>query len=154
MATRITAEQLADAVAKSSSIRQVLMHLGRKEAGGNYETIRRWIKRDGLDTSHFTGQAWNRGKQMAYGRPISDYLEAGVPISSHRLKQRLLREKIFEHRCNGCGLSQWRDQPVPLELEHIDGDHSNNALSNLELLCPNCHAQTATYRGLNKGRAA
>jgi len=45
------------------------------------------------------------------------------------------------------------DQPIPLELDHIDGNHQNNALDNLRLLCPNCHSLTPTFRGKNKRRA-
>lgn len=40
---------------------------------------------------------------------------------------------------------------MPLEVEHIDGDSTNNKEYNLTLLCPNCHSLTKTYRGLNKG---
>jgi predicted HNH restriction endonuclease len=40
---------------------------------------------------------------------------------------------------------------VPIELEHIDGNSTNNELSNLKLLCPNCHSLTSTYKALNKG---
>ena len=155
MRRRVTKEELAAAVAASSSLRQVLIKLGKAEAGGNYETLKRQIAKHGFDTSHFSGQAWNKGhRNITRQRPLSDYLEGGVPISSNRLRQRLLREEVLPYRCNGCGLTSWRGRPIPLELEHKDGDHSNNRLENLELLCPNCHAQTATYRGRNMKRAA
>ena len=39
----------------------------------------------------------------------------------------------------------------PIELNHIDGNSENNSISNLELLCPNHHSLTPTYRSLNKG---
>lgn len=42
-------------------------------------------------------------------------------------------------------LSEWMGKPIPLELHHKDGNHYNNDLSNLEILCPNCHAQTDNY---------
>lgn len=45
-------------------------------------------------------------------------------------------------------------QPIPLELDHIDGNHQNNALQNLRLLCPNCHALTPTFRDKNKSCAS
>ncbi len=54
--------------------------------------------------------------------------------------------------CSVCSLSEWRGQTIPIELDHIDGDCFNNDRSNLRLLCPNCHAQTPTYRGKNKGK--
>lgn len=56
------------------------------------------------------------------------------------------------HRCWGCSLSEWRGKPIPLTLEHKDGDSDNNTRENLELLCPNCHAQTDTFCGKNIGK--
>jgi len=55
------------------------------------------------------------------------------------------------HRCEGCGLSEWRGQEIPIDLHHIDGNSDNNTDENLQLLCPNCHAQTETYKGANAG---
>jgi Zn finger protein HypA/HybF involved in hydrogenase expression len=54
-------------------------------------------------------------------------------------------------KCNHCGISEWRGAPITLELEHKDGDNRNNERSNLECICPNCHSQTSTWRGRNKG---
>lgn len=53
--------------------------------------------------------------------------------------------------CEKCNLSNWNGEPIPIELDHIDGNHQNNSLDNLRLLCPNCHAQTATYKIRNIG---
>src|SRR5579884_2106017 len=60
--------------------------------------------------------------------------------------------KTRGHRCENCGLSEWMGQPIPITMEHIDGNSDNNVDSNLKLLCPNCHAQTPTFAGKNKGR--
>lgn len=67
-----------------------------------------------------------------------------------------LREYIFRkynHRCARCGWSEINPytRTLPLEVEHIDGDYTNNSEENLILLCPNCHSLTATYKGANKG---
>ncbi len=55
--------------------------------------------------------------------------------------------------CSLCNLTSWLNQPICLELDHIDGNHLNNQSENLRLLCPNCHSQTETFRGrnINKG---
>ena len=62
------------------------------------------------------------------------------------------RKRVFTEQnfcCNKCKLDTWLGQPIALELEHIDGNKKNNLRSNLEGLCPNCHAQTSTYKNKN-----
>lgn len=63
-------------------------------------------------------------------------------------KTYLLRES---KGCACCGISEWCGKEIVLEIDHIDGNFQNNALNNLRLLCPNCHSQTETYKGKNKG---
>ena len=56
-----------------------------------------------------------------------------------------------EGKCAKCGINSWHDEPLKLELDHINGDSANNSEKNLRCLCPNCHSQTPTYRAKNKG---
>lgn len=146
---KYTENDFIQAVKNSTSIRQVLNKLNLKEAGGNYVTCKKLIKKLELNTDHFSGQAWNKGRKNGPKRNINVYLNNQYPIQSHKLRLRLLKEKIFEHKCYNCGLSEWLNQPIPLELEHKNGNHQDNTIDNLTLLCPNCHAQTSTYRGRN-----
>jgi hypothetical protein len=145
-----TDEDIITAVANSFSIRQVLKKLNLAQAGGSYNSINKIILKLKLDTSHFTGQLWNKGKILSPKRDIQTYLSNEYPMSSHKLRLRLIKEGLFEAKCYSCQSVSWLDKPIALELEHINGDHSDNTLSNLTLLCPNCHAQTKTYRGKNK----
>lgn len=69
-------------------------------------------------------------------------------LKFERIKLRVLYEQ--DEKCNRCGISDWQGQPIPLELEHKDGNHLNNTRENLEILCPNCHSLTLTWRGRNK----
>lgn len=65
-----------------------------------------------------------------------------------------LRKYLFDKqsgKCNGCYNDTWRGKPITLELEHKDGNSDNNVEDNLELLCPNCHSQSPTYKAKNKG---
>ena len=68
----------------------------------------------------------------------------------HRTQRRILTEERG-HRCEVCRLSEWNGLPIPLEIDHIDGDATNNANLNVRLICPNCHAQTPTYKAKNRG---
>lgn len=150
---KYTPEQLIAAVATSRSLRQVLSRLDVAPAGGNYEVLRKAIRHWKLDTSHFVGQAWNRGERTGPKHQIEAYLSNSKPIQSSRLARRLLAERILPRKCSHCSLTRWLNSDIPLELHHVNGMSSDNRLSNLRLLCPNCHALTPTYRGKNRSKA-
>ena len=57
---------------------------------------------------------------------------------------------LFGYKCERCGLSDWKNKPITLQLHHIDGDRKNNDLNNLEILCPNCHSQTDNFGNKNR----
>lgn len=150
---KYTLEQLVEAIDTSVSIREVLLKLNVAPCGGNYVTFKKAVDFYELDISHFLGKAANRGNNHVGGqksRPLTDYLENKYPISSYKLKNKLLKENLLEYKCNLCGIDNWLNKPLTLELDHIDGDNQNNNLVNLRLLCPNCHSQTDTFRGKNK----
>lgn len=142
-------QQLEEAVKSSTSLRQVLEVLGVAPYGGNYEVLRKAITYFNLDTSHFTGQRWNKGRTFGPKQPLKRFLKNELKITSFKLKNRLLAEGILKPQCSSCERSEWLNQPIPLELDHINGNRSDNRLINLRLLCPNCHALTPTYRGKN-----
>ncbi len=68
------------------------------------------------------------------------------------MKSRLMLAELKPPFCDSCGLEEWQGRPISLELHHINGDGYDNRLENLQLLCPNCHSQTDTWGGRNKGR--
>lgn len=146
-----TDEQFIEAVETSTSIRQVLNKLGLKEAGGNYQVAQIRMKKLGVNLcSGPNGQGWSKGKTLGPKRPIEYYLTENSHHQSFRLKGRLIAAGLKQHKCECCGITEWMGQPTPIELDHINGIHTDNRLENLRLLCPNCHAQTDTYRGKNK----
>ncbi len=65
-------------------------------------------------------------------------------------KARLLLE--HGNRCQICQNTEWMGKPIPLEIDHIDGNSDNSQKNNFRLLCPNCHAQTPTYCAKNVGQ--
>jgi HNH endonuclease len=154
-----SSEDLKKALESSQSIREALRKVGLVPAGGNYETAHRLIREMHIDISHMTGQGWNQGdhsRTLAMNRPTTPLEEVLVRDSAyrggtHKLKQRLLSSGLMERLCENCGMCTWNGEPIPLELEHINGKRFDNRIENLRLLCPNCHAQTPTYRGRNIG---
>jgi hypothetical protein len=146
-------DQLRAAVPASKSVAQVLRHLGLIAAGGNYEQVQRRIRELELDTTHFTGMGWNVGMKFRPNPPrsLDEMLVANRLTSSHSLKQRLIRSGLKQTKCERCGWAECSaDGRIPIELDHINGDKTDNRIENLRILCPNCHALQLTHRGLNK----
>jgi 5-methylcytosine-specific restriction endonuclease McrA len=104
----------------------------------------------------FSKQTWhaakNRGAIVTRKRamPIEQLL-CGRRDRAH-LKGRLIKAGLLRERCQSCGIAEWRGKRLALELHHINGDGHDNRLENLSLLCPNCHSQTDSWGGRNKGR--
>lgn len=137
--TKYTKELLEPIIQKSQSVRQVLIILNLKPTGGNYNHINKLIKKFNIDRSHFLGQGHNKGKQPPNKNPISHYLNDTNFIKTSDLRIRLIKEGYFKHECQLCNSSTWLNNQIPLELHHIDCNPQNNNLSNLQILCPNCH---------------
>lgn len=145
-----TEAQFRAAVRSSLSISQALKALGLRPEG-SYKTFHRKMEEYDVDISHFLGQRANKGRASTTKKPLSHYLQNKTTIKSARLKRYCFEEGVLEPRCYTCGLTEWRGQPAPLELDHINGDRHDNRLENLRILCSNCHAQTPTFRGRNHG---
>lgn len=148
-----TDADLRVAVTSSRSYRQVINKLHLVPAGGNYSQIKARIAELNIDTAHFTGQEWNRGLRYTTNRriPLAQLLKQGSAVQSHKLKLRLFEEGLKHPICELCGWCQQSvDGRIPVELDHINGDHSDNRLENLRILCPNCHSLQSTHRGKNK----
>ena len=85
-----------------------------------------------------------------YKIDLKDILVDNSTYQSSQLKNRLIKEGLKENKCEICGLSQWMNKPLSLHLHHKNGKHTDNTLSNLQILCPNCHSQTDNYVSRNK----
>ena len=139
---RFTRQEIEQFVKESSSYAQLSIKCGySKESGNSTPSIKKMIEDLDLDVSHFKGQGWNKNN-FDYSR-----FQYGKKIKSSQALQAIVA--LRGHKCEQCGLTEWLDNPIPLEVHPIDGKELNSELENLILLCPNCHALTDNYRGRN-----
>lgn len=149
--------ELRKAVSECFSASAVLKHFQIDISGGNYKTLHKYIAKFNLDTSHWTGQGHLKGKTHGWIQkiPLEDILKEGSFYDGGKLKKRLIKAGLLLGPCFACGQGDtWNGKPLVLQLEHKNGDNTDNRLENLCLICPNCHTQTATFAGRNKGSKA
>ena len=137
-----------EAVKNSISIRETLKKLGVCAEGGNYRIFRRYKEKWNVDTRHFLGQGHLKNKTHNWSPaiPLKEILiENSTYTNMAKLKQKLLKANLLIYICQDCQIDSWRDKPLSLHLDHINGIDNDNRIENLRLLCPNCHSQTKTY---------
>lgn len=156
-----TKEWLEELCSESYSLAEVLKKAGRAAGGGGSQaTLKKKIEEFEIDISHFTGQAWAKGKTQETDARVKSKEKYSLeevfckdsPVTQKVLRGYVERHQVLEYKCINCGCDgNWQNGIIALEIDHIDGDNSNNEISNLRYLCPNCHALTDTYRGRNIG---
>lgn len=118
-----------------------------KQLNCKQETLNRYLKLMDID---YNGNQSGKGLQKQHNKlTLAEYLEQSIDIQTNKVRIKILEEGLKPYQCECCGLETWMGQPIPLEVHHKDGNRHHNELSNYELLCPNCHALTDSYRGKN-----
>lgn len=143
----VSDETFKKIVSEANCIADILRALGlRVEHGPSYPVIRKRIAALEISTSHFDPKRYVRKVILANTKPLSEILVQGSTVGSSSLRKRLVREGVMQYRCDECGnLGEWQGKPLTLQLDHRNGDHHDNRLDNLRILCPNCHTQTPTH---------
>lgn len=141
-------ERIREAIKISDSYTETLRNLNIPTQGNNSATLKRKIKEYNIDISHFTfRKQYKEGTDNNKYVEAYEYLNSDKHISSSKLKNKLIKEGYKENKCELCGITEWLGKPIICQLHHINGDHSDNRLENLQILCPNCHSQTENYCG-------
>lgn len=148
--SKISDQKLSKAVEKSFSVAGVLRSLGFSETGTQHRNMKERIRSLGLDTLHF-GKSKSILGSSGYRADWAARLKKGTKVSNGPFKQWLYAEKLLPEECQICGQGpEWNGSGLTIQLDHIDGDPTNNELLNLRSVCPNCHSQTPTWCGRNK----
>lgn len=137
---RYTSIELKEAIKNSKSWKQVCEYLNSGIECGSQSNFKKRADRENITYKHFIGSGWNKGISSKKYISALEYLKCNY-IKSHILKLKLIKEHILKKECNLCKIKEWNNEEVVWELDHIDGNHYNNKLDNLQILCPNCHSQ-------------
>ena len=142
---KVTDEEIVEVALSSNSATSAASKLGIK-----YSTFKIHAKRLGVFKTNQSGKGLSKPIFDDRKIPLIDIINGKHPqYQSNKLRIRLLKEGVKEHKCENCGLTEWLGKKISLELDHIDGNCYNHSIENLRVICPNCHAQTETYRGKN-----
>ena len=140
----MTKEELENIIKTSNSQKEVMRKLGYKS--NSNEMLKLKIKEFGIDRTLLKNI-----KSKPSIKNLDDILANKVEYESRALKKRLVAEGILEYKCILCGnIGEHNGKPLTLQLDHINGNHHDNTLDNLRILCPNCHTQTENYGSKNR----
>lgn len=144
----LTKEELQNLFDTSYSYADILRKIGLFGSCNN-RTLKRIEKEYNINVDQFSINhkrfMSEIGKRSAKRYDLESKLTKNSIINSHKLKNKLIEAGYKKAECEICGLSTWLDKPIKLHLHHKDGDHTNNTLENLQILCPNCHSMTDNY---------
>ena len=141
-----TDKELELAVKKSTSVSEVLRQIGLSESGGSHSHLSLKIKKLGFDTSHFLSQSFNSTINLKQSWDYYLIKSNKTRRLSAKISRRALIEFGREYKCEICSnVGEWNGKKLTLQVDHINGDKSNNLPENLRFLCPNCHTQTCNF---------
>lgn len=158
-----TKELLQSIVPTVTSWGALIEHFGKKRTGGNYNAFQRRILKYSMDTSHFKGKGWSKGLTADHpgvgasrnrNATVLAQLKVGSlkdRIHGARLRTFLLDSGVkYACAAETCGIFEWQGKTLSLDVDHVNGDNTDQRLENLRFLCPNCHRQTSTWGSKNR----
>ena len=158
---KIDIDKLREVVLNVKSAAEACRSLNLTDNGGNLTRLKKLIKSKDIDTSHWTGQLWSKGKtciddvripskENAYDMAFSQNSKANPST----IKKIIISKKLLPYKCSICDNGPiWNGKELKFQLDHINGIRTDQRIENLRLVCPNCHSQTDTFCAKNKKRS-
>lgn len=151
-------DELQKIVDSSCGYADVLRKVGLCPKGKNPVTLKKVIAEYGIDLTKMDANRKRKFSELAIALQdrravdINEVFSNKRPCKTTTLMKLLVNGGYKEMKCEICGIRDWMGKPIVFNLHHVDGDHYNNNLENLQVLCPNCHSQTDTFSGRNKNK--
>jgi Zn finger protein HypA/HybF involved in hydrogenase expression len=142
-------EEFETVVKNAKTIKEVLRHFGLPSNQGHYNRMfHKYVKEFNIDITHIMNSV--KSQEFRKPIPIEELFIKGKHREGRSLKKRLIKEGFAKDECSVCGqTNEWNNKPLVLQLDHINGDNTDNRVENLRVICPNCHSQTSTWSGRN-----
>lgn len=115
--------------------------------GCNYRTLKSKSTLYNIDVSHFNNEyaRTHNGRRLLKNRNNEEIFNKYSSRKTSSIKKEYISRVLKSAYCELCGITKWNDKDIVFQLHHKDGNHKNNTIENLVLLCPNCHSQTENY---------
>lgn len=147
--SKYTKENIEELAKQCNSLTELIEKFGIVARGRNFDTIKKYIKEYNIDISHFNKNIKRKG--LFRCKTVNDYLVLDSNIGSSQLKDKLYKNNLKTRECELCGQNEtWNGKTMSLILDHINGNHKDNRLENLRIVCPNCNATLDTHCGKHK----
>lgn len=146
----LSCDEFKEIVESGLCVRDIVEKLGYSKTSGSMALkVKERIKKDNIDSSHLIGRNAKGSSNPRYS--LNEILIKNSSYTNMAcLKKRLIDANMLIYKCDLCSnTGVWNNETLTLQIDHINGDHCDNRLSNLRLLCPNCHSQTSTFSGRN-----
>lgn len=147
-------DEFTNLIKSSHNIREVLFKLNLTTVGNSwgYALVKRRMKELQITGYDFLGKESAKQLPKVESLTTENLLIANSNSPRCVIRRRILEENLLEYKCAKCGISEWNNKPLSLELDHINGINNDNRLENLRFLCPNCHSQTKTHGSKNSSK--